>query len=711
MSRRRQNARAEHGVAMRLHAYSGGFLGPSAQARRIRRILALAGHPLRLGWPGPDDAVAAWGHGPRASRAEGVAARSGAALWRIEDAFIRSIHPARLGGEAPMGLLVDRQGAHYDPSQPSALEHLLATHPLDNTPLLDRARLCMARMATIDLSKYNAHDPALEPPAPGYVLVIDQVRGDASVRHGGVGGPLPDGLFDEMLTAALDENPGARVILRTHPEAMAPHRGRRGRGGYFSAAIPHDRVSIDSRPLPPRALLQGAVAVYTVSSQMGFDAILAGHRPHVFGLPFYAGWGLSADRNPLPRRNRRLTRAQLFAAAMLLYPLWYDPLRDRLCPLEQVIDQMEARLRAFRRDRQGHVACGMRLWKRGHLQAFFGREKPVLFAADPARAAARAAATGRHLTGWASAVPDSFAGLRVEDGFLRSRGLGAALTPPVSLVVDDLGIYYDPRRDSRLERLIATPLPPDGTARAAALIQTICNAGLTKYNIGQNAGKLTDRIKKLRETRPGAPVILVPGQVEDDASIRYGAGIERSNFSLLQSVRDNCPDAVILFKPHPDVEAGLRAGAVLKADTIADLILTDTDAHTVFQHVDEVWTITSGLGFEALLRGKPVTCLGMPFYAGWGLTRDLAPVPKRRQALAAGAGPVTLERLVHAALIAYPRYLDPLTGTPCPPELIVERLARQGEGDAARGRLRAGPGLRLLARLQGAMASRAHWWR
>ena len=46
-------------------------------------------------------------------------------------------------------------------------------------------------------------------------------------------------------------------------------------------------------------LMEGAVAVYTVSSQLGFEAILAGHRPQVFGQPFYAGWGLSEDRNPV----------------------------------------------------------------------------------------------------------------------------------------------------------------------------------------------------------------------------------------------------------------------------------------------------------------------------------------------------------------------------------------------------------------------------
>ncbi|MFN3955429.1 MAG: capsular polysaccharide biosynthesis protein [Pararhodobacter sp.] len=686
--------------APRLLAYSGGFLGPSRQARRVRRILTLAGHRPVPGWPAPGDAIAAWGHSPRAARAEAVARRSGAAVWRVEDAFIRSIHPGRLRGEPTIGLLLDRRGVHYDPSSPSDLEHLLASHALDDHALLERARLCMARMRAMELSKYNAHDPALPLPAPGYVLVIDQVRGDASLRHGMEDGAVPAHTFAHMLQTALADNPGARIVIKAHPETAG--HARAGHFGPQTVAGGGGSVTLCNAPLAPWALLEGAVAVYTVSSQLGFEAILAGHRPRVFGQPFYAGWGLSTDEAPPQRRRRKLTRAQLFAGAMLLYPLWYDPLRDRLCDLECVLDAMEARLAAFRQDRHGHVACGMRLWKRGHLQAMFGHEKPLVFITDPARAAAQARARGRGLIGWAGAVPDDFEGLRIEDGFLRSRGLGAALTPAQSLVVDDTGIYYDPRRESRLEQLIHAPLPPGGAARAERLIATITAAGVTKYNIGSDASRFDAALAALRLRRPEAPVILVPGQVENDASIRLGCGALRSNRALLEATRTANPGAIILYKPHPDVEAGLRPGAVADAETLADLVVPGTDAAALLARVNAVWTLTSGLGFEALLRGLPVHCLGAPFYAGWGLTRDHGPVPERRRA---GPRP-DLAALVHAALIAYPRYLDPLTGQPCPPEVLIERLA-----DAQPGHSGAGLSLRLLSKLQGLLASYAWLWR
>lgn len=610
---------------------------------------------------------------------------------RIEDAFLRSIAPGRAGGEPPAGLLLDRSGAHYDPRTPSDLENLLATHPLDDQALLDRARLCAHRLQALELSKYNSHDPALPLPDPGFVLVVDQVRGDASIRHGGLDGPLPPNLFQEMLVAAQAEHPGAQIVIKTHPETRSG-----ARRGHFGPDTAGPRVTLLDAPVAPWALLDRARAVYTVSSQLGYEAIFAGHRPRVFGMPFYAGWGLTGDEAPHPRRRRRLTRAQLFAGAMLLYPLWYDPTRDRLCRLEDVIDQFDALTRAWREDRNGHIALGMRLWKRAPLQGFFGQWKRLRFAASDAEGISRARASGAGLLVWAgkesadldsAAVPTPLR--RVEDGFLRSRGLGAELTPPLSLVTDDLGIYYDPRRESRLERLIAAPPPPGALERADALIAALRARGLSKYNIG---GAIPDLPQGWR--------VLVPGQVEDDASIQLGAGQICTNLQLLQCARAANPDAVILFKPHPDVEAGLRKGAVAPGDALAfcDMIVSRADPAALIEAVDEVWTMTSAMGFEALLRGKPVTTTGAPFYAGWGLTTDLGPVPARRTARP------PLAQLVHAALIAYPRYRDPVTGLPCPVELIVERLAAGQTGPKR-------PALRLLSRLQGVLASRADWWR
>lgn len=655
--------------------FNAGFL----TQRQVRRILTLAGYDLRLGSPGPQDDVVVWGHSEYAPRGEAAADASGAHLVRVEDAFLRSLHPGR-GGEPPLGLLIDRQGCYFDASKPSDLETLLATHALDDTALLNRARAVMARLEAAQLSKYSATDPQIEPPAPGYVLVVDQTQDDASVRLGNANRES----FLEMLYWAAADFPAARIIVKTHPETDQGHRA-----GHFEPSDLEaygDRVSVISGPISPWRLFEGAVGVYTVTSQTGFEAILAGHRPVTFGQPYYAGWGLTDDRQPLGRRHRKLTRAQLVAACLILYPTWYNPFHDRLGEVEDVLGALEAAARQWRYDRRGYTAFGAWSWKRPHLRSYFGQEGPFAFA----QTEDAAVKNDRPVLVWAGAETDTLRAsavgknvplIRVEDGFLRSRGLGAHLVVPLSLALDDLGIYFDPARESRLERLVAVAaeMPETSLDRAERLIARILSAGLTKYNTGAEVA-LPDAA--------GREVVLVPGQVEDDASIQRGTREIATNAALLEWARTAFPDAYLVYKPHPDIEAGLRKGAVPdEVLALADHVAHGADPNALLGQVDRVVTMTSGMGFEAILRDVPVTTLGTPFYAGWGLTDDRGDIPARRRARPSVAA------LAHAVLIAYPRYLDPVTGRPCPVEIAVDRL-EAGEG------FRPKPLMRALARLQ-----------
>ncbi|WP_298842619.1 capsular polysaccharide biosynthesis protein [uncultured Roseobacter sp.] len=657
--------------ARRIYVYNGGFLTQP----RVKRILQLAGFTVALGRPGAEDLVGVWGNSPTAHRGEGVAEARSAGLVRVEDAFLRSLRPGR-AGEPPLGLTIDTKGAHYDPAQPSDLEVLLATHPLDDTVLLDAARGGMARFNEAHLGKFSAVRTDLPPPPPGYVLVIDQTRGDASVTASGA----DRNRFLEMLFVAREEHPGAPILIKSHPETLQGHRD-----GYFEPQDAGGDIHFLTDPISNQTLFEGAIGVYTVSSQTGFDAIFSGHRPRVFGQPFYAGWGLTEDEFPVQRRQRKLTRAQLFAGAMLLYPKWYSPFTDDLCSGTEALEIMAAEARAWREDHQGWVASEMRMWKRSSLQQTFGRWQPVIFEDDPGKARA----TGRPWMVWAGkATIGHRDATQVEDGFLRSRGLGAELVPALSLVTDKTGIYYDPAQPGRLEALIAAraELRPDQDRRARALIRTLRDRGLSKYNTG---GQM-----------PGLPEghrVLVAGQIVDDASVRKGAGRISDNAALLQAARRAHPDAVIVYKPHPDVLAGLREGGDIPGDLV-DVTPGNVSASAALEAVSEVWTMTSLIGFEALIRGVPVTTTGAPFYAGWGLTTDLGDIPPRRRAKP------TLAGLVHACLIDYPRYTDPITGLPCPVETAVLRLS---EG-AAPPR---GPTHRLLAKLQGLFAGQAHRWR
>ncbi|WP_295583208.1 hypothetical protein [uncultured Lamprocystis sp.] len=315
-------------------------------------------------------------------------------------------------------------------------------------------------------------------------------------------------------------------------------------------------------------------------------------------------------------------------------------------------------------------ALNFAYWKRRSVRRFLAGSR-VFFVN-----CAQRAAPGSTLAVWGrraipGGLPPGVRVLRLEDGFLRSIGLGADLIPPVSWVVDRRGIYYDATGPSDLEVILAeTDFSPSMLQRARALRESIVAGGLTKYNTGDAVW-----------SRPPAArrVVLVPGQVETDASLLYGAPGVRTNVGLLCAVRAANPDAYVVYKPHPDVVAGLRAPGADEGRALdwANEQITEVGMGRLLSLVDEVHVLTSLAGFEALLRGKPVTCYGQPFYAGWGLTTDQLPLERRTRRL-------SLNELVAGALVLYPRYVSPRTGSLTTPEQALDDLlewrARVGKG-------------------------------
>lgn len=255
--------------------------------------------------------------------------------------------------------------------------------------------------------------------------------------------------------------------------------------------------------------------------------------------------------------------------------------------------------------------------------------------------------------------------IRMEDGFLRSVGLGVDLIRPVSWIADATGIYYDATRGSGLEAILASnAFSPALLARALQLRERLVATGITKYNVGAEKW-----VRPHTSRQANQRFILVPGQVETDASLALGAPGIRSNIGLLKAVRVANPNAYVIYKPHPDVHARLRAVGQDEKDAHlwCDVVLTDVAMGDLLMEVDEVHLLTSLTGFEALMRGKRVTCYGQPFYAGWGLTTDIAPIARRTKKL-------TLDELVAGVLILYPLYLSRDGQRLITPELALDEL-------------------------------------
>ena len=196
--------------------------------------------------------------------------------------------------------------------------------------------------------------------------------------------------------------------------------------------------------------------------------------------------------------------------------------------------------------------------------------------------------------------------------------------------------------------------------RAAALRERVVAAGLTKYNVGT-----------MRWSRPSGVtrVILVPGQVESDASIALGAVEIKTNLGLLKAVRAANPDAYVLYKPHPDVLARMRAKGEGEDTAVCwcNEVVPDVPMGDLLREVDEVHCLTSLAGFEALIRMKKVVCYGQPFYSGWGLTEDVAPIVRRTRQL-------TLDELTAGVLLLYPLYISHTRNALISPEEALDEL-------------------------------------
>lgn len=584
------------------------------------------------------DCLLAWGRKPSAIKAMNAANAAGKSVLTVEDGFLRSVG---LGAdEPPLSLIVDDLGVYYDASQPSRLERLIA-QPL-NAAQQQRALALQQLWQQHKVSKYNAariQQPVLPDDC---VLVADQTSGDASLQ----GAQARD--FADMLEAALQRYPTSTVLLKVHPDVVA---GRKA--GHFDVSLlaTHPRVAILAQDIHPADLLPRLRAVFVMTSQLGFDALMWNVPVHTWGMPFYAGWGLTTDRLPAPERRGAASLAQLIHASLVDYPRYLCPESQQPCSAETLIRWLGLQRKHRSVLPEQVQALGFSRWKEPLLELFCNGAQVQLVKPE------LALSSELPVVSWGCKHDEQLRDhplpvFRIEDGFLRSVGLGAGKARPLSWVVDDLGIYYDATRPSRLERLLADSVFDDElVSRAEALREAICRAGLTKYNL---PGPSWQRPAEAQR------VILVTGQVEDDASIRYGSTGIRSNLQLLQAVRAANPDAWVLYKPHPEVSAGTRARGDDEAHTVdwCDQVIGDTPLQQLLEAVDEVHVLTSQSGFEALLRGVPVTTYGQPFYAGWGLTRDLqlsTEVQARRQRR------LSLAQLVAGTLLLYPTYVSRIT--------------------------------------------------
>lgn len=678
---------------------------------------------LHSGFKTPD-AFIGWGKKQSYQRANKAAKRQKLETLSVEDGFLRSLDSG-ISSRHGLSMVVDDVGIYFDSTQSSHLEQLIISRAENNAAISDyylfkeRAQQLIARLCDQKLSKYNTvmDCPSLDelinhecnhtarPPIKSHVLLIDQVTGDASIEGAGANKRQ----FKRMLKSACRNHPNAYIWIKAHPAAKS---------GYLTALKLPKNVRVLTQLLNPILLLEQVSDVYTVSSHMGFEALMLGKTVHCFGVNWYSGWGLTDDSGApkgllktVQQRRQKLatkwlktrkkstsawlpnsfgnktaaTLETLFYSAYIDYSRYVDPAAKQACEIDIAIEWL-----VTNRHWQSQLTGALTVyefsrWKLPFVKAFLDLPRTTLFIKPKPRLKnllhpdhfrvnyqqpllVWGLAKRQHvqkklqdkLFKQRSEMPAVYC---MEDGFIRSNGLGATLLAPLSVVIDKQGIYYDATQPSDLETLLRNceALSSEQSLRVKKLKDKLLTQRVSKYNVGADNNRCHSWMHEAKLS--GKPRILIVGQVEDDLSVQYCGSKIKKNSDLIERVRQDNPDAYLIYKPHPDVEAGLRAGKVdencLKQ---VNAVAYDTAMPDCLESVDAVHTISSLTGFEALLRGLKVTCYGLPFYAGWSLTTDidaqLSPKSEYLMRRKRGAA-LSLEQLIYCTLIRYPLYRLP----------------------------------------------------
>lgn len=258
----------------------------------------------------------------------------------------------------------------------------------------------------------------------------------------------------------------------------------------------------------------------------------------------------------------------------------------------------------------------------------------------------------------------------LEDGFIRSVKIGLSKDPGLSIIWDDISSYYNATKETRLEKILNSSfiLTEEEKNKVKSAINLIVKNCISKYNHSP--------VIDVEIGRVGHRKILLVDQRFGDMSVEMGFGSEKTFENMLREALDRGKDYDIIIKQHPDSITGGKKSyfnnemlAYTKALSNVFVVDFDINPYSLMKNVDEVFVCSSGMGFEALLANKKVTCFGMPFYSGWGITEDKIKCDRRVKKR-------TLEEIFYVAYILLSRYFNPDTNKVCDIEEVCEYILK-----------------------------------
>lgn len=574
---------------------------------------------------------------------------------------------------SPFSLVFDKEDIPYRNNNQTNLLYMLNSNKFkEDNELLMRSKLLIEQIREEgnDNSNFVQENLIINKNNEKENILVIGVP-DAIVNDNSVGDNMSS--LDLVWIAKL-ENPESQVIYVEDPTLNSPNTELEDIG-KLASIIDSDKDILE--------LLWFVDKIYTKDSIIAFNGLILGKKVITFGAPFYAGWGLTIDRNQISNRNHELSLETLVGVSLIEYPKYVNPYTKEMLEVETSIELQSkvtkiakkvgisnkrnisttnatvGAIDKFNLETQligkkvAIVSPGLK--KMPNLDKLL----PADIIYDP---------TGNQIEeldyvgGWGLkpgykdarvfAEKHNIPYLAMEDGFLRSIGLGVDGAPALSFSLDDIGVYYDATRPSRMENILnstgwETPELLEDAKRAINLIKTNY---LSKYNVGKI-------LKEEDFRRNGRKRILVVDQTFGDMSISLGLGDQQSFINMYNKAKEENPGADFYLKVHPDVIAGKKKGNItdIREDENTILLTEDSNPLSLIEHMDKVYCVTSQMGFEALIMGKEVRCFGMPFYAGWGATNDEIILERRKRVR-------SVEELFAASYIMYCTYLNPNTG-------------------------------------------------
>jgi len=241
-------------------------------------------------------------------------------IWYIEDGLVRSVEVG-LTKSPTMSIIFDNISPYYDANSLNLFQKTLNDINLKEDQIAESKGL-IDKIVSNKISKYNNAALSLGSNIKidkKSILIIDQRYNDASVKSG----MADESSFESMLNEAVLKYPDYQIIVKKHPDSKFPQYKSYIDETLLEKFSSKNLLVIDD-DVNPYVLFEKVDKVFVVTSQVGFEALMAGKEVHCFGMPFYAGRGLTIDKLAAQGfRNSHKNLNEVFYVAYILLAKYY----------------------------------------------------------------------------------------------------------------------------------------------------------------------------------------------------------------------------------------------------------------------------------------------------------------------------------------------------------------------------------------------------